>query len=187
LPLPHSLGQGQCCQPPTPGIMMVCCLFFNFVGLFDFGCCSLAQEMIFVIYYLPCFREWFITHSVLAFLHFQYFFTDSLQRLAPCPIPLLWCTLKSYPSAVLVLVYSLLFIVQLFVCLFLQGGSFCPGGCADLSWRWLGEFHVTHGAHLFGLQNVSQAYLELVAVAAHKFSRCNMAWRSFPGASGSQC
>jgi hypothetical protein len=42
---------------------------------------------------------------------------------------------------------------------------------------------MTRGTHLFGLLNVSQASLELgvaavaaaVAVAAHKFSQCNVA------------
>jgi hypothetical protein len=29
-------------------VVMVCCLFFNFAELFDFGWCSLAQEMSFV-------------------------------------------------------------------------------------------------------------------------------------------
>jgi hypothetical protein len=38
------------------------------------------------------------------------------------------------------------------------------------------------GAHLFGVLNVSQAGLEPtveVVMAAHKFSQCNVAWRSF--------
>jgi hypothetical protein len=56
---------------------------------------------------------------------------------------------------------------------------------------------MAHGAHLFGLTNVSQAGLKLlgveavvamvvvalaavVAVAAHKFFQCNVAWRSLP-------
>jgi hypothetical protein len=51
--------------------------------------------------------------------------------------------------------------------------------------------------HLFGLSNVLQAGLELAvvvaavaavaAVEAHKFSQCNMVWRSFPWARGSGC
>jgi hypothetical protein len=52
-----------CCQC----VMMVHCLFFNFVGQFGFGCCSLAQEMSSVICYLPCFREWLITCPLLIF------------------------------------------------------------------------------------------------------------------------
>jgi hypothetical protein len=46
-------------------------------------------------------------------------------------------------------------------------------GCAGFFQGLLGEFHVMHGACLFGLLNVSQAGLEPVAdaaaVAAHKF------------------
>jgi hypothetical protein len=38
-----------CCQC----VVMVCWLFFNFAVSFDFGCCSLAQEMNFVDLYLP--------------------------------------------------------------------------------------------------------------------------------------
>jgi hypothetical protein len=40
------------------------CLFFKFVGQFDFGCYSLAQEMSFVICYLLCFRDWLINHPL---------------------------------------------------------------------------------------------------------------------------
>jgi hypothetical protein len=64
--------------PCSQCVMMVHCLFFNFAGQFDFGCCSLAQEMSSVIHYLPCFREWPITCQVLAFLPFWHLFTDSL-------------------------------------------------------------------------------------------------------------
>jgi hypothetical protein len=54
---------------------------------------------------------------------------------------------------------------------------------------------MTHGANLFGLPNVLQAGLEpemaavvvVAVVAAHKFSQCNMAWRSFPWVRGSGC
>jgi hypothetical protein len=46
---------------------MVRCLFFNFAELFDFGCCSLAQEMSFVVHYL------LITCLLSAFLPFQLF------------------------------------------------------------------------------------------------------------------
>jgi hypothetical protein len=58
--------------------MMVCCLFFNFAEPFDFGCCSLAQEMSFVVHYLPYFRQWLITGLLWAFLAFQPLFTGSL-------------------------------------------------------------------------------------------------------------
>jgi hypothetical protein len=56
---------------------MVCCLFFNFTGLFDFGCCSLAQEMTLVECYLPYFKQWLITFLLSASLPFQTLFTNS--------------------------------------------------------------------------------------------------------------
>jgi hypothetical protein len=79
-----------------------------------------------------------------------------------------------------VLDYSLLFVFQFF-----WGGVNLPRGCARLSQGWLEEFHVTCGAQLFGLLNVSQAGLEpaaaaVVVVAVLKFSQCNMLWGSFP-------
>jgi hypothetical protein len=47
------------------------------------------------------------------------------------------------------------------------------------------------GTHLFGLQNVSQTDLEpavaVAVAAAHLFSQCNVAWRSFLQARGSGC
>jgi hypothetical protein len=52
-------------------------IFFNFAVLFDFGCCSLAQEMSFVDYYLPYFRQQLITHPLLALLPFHSVFTES--------------------------------------------------------------------------------------------------------------
>jgi hypothetical protein len=65
-----------------------------------------------------------------------------------------------------VLVFSSLFIVQLFVFLgfFGQGGeSIWPEGYADWSQGWLGEYHAMLGTHLFSLLYVSQAGLELVS------------------------
>jgi hypothetical protein len=93
--------------------MMVCCLFFNFKGQFDFGCCSLAQEMNFVAHYLPCFREWLITGLLSTFLPFQHLFTDSSAELVPCPSPFLQHFWQSCPFHC-VLDYSSLFIVQFF-------------------------------------------------------------------------
>jgi hypothetical protein len=49
---------------------------------------------------------------------------------------------------------------SLFIQVFFGGGmSVCPGGYAGLSQGWLGEYHVTLHAHLFGLPNISQAGL----------------------------
>jgi hypothetical protein len=46
---------------------------FHFAEPFDFGCCSLAQEISFVIHYLPYFKQWLITRPLSAFLPFQPF------------------------------------------------------------------------------------------------------------------
>jgi hypothetical protein len=54
---------------------MICWLFFNFSVLFDFGCCSLAQEISLVDCYLPNFRQWLITHPLSALLLFQPLYT----------------------------------------------------------------------------------------------------------------
>jgi hypothetical protein len=89
-----------------------------------------------------------------------------------------------------VLVFSSLFIVQGFFCLFVFAGvSICPWGYTGLSKRWLGGYCVMLGFHLFHLLNVSkQAWREwLEAVAAHLCSRCTMEWRSFSRARCSRC
>jgi hypothetical protein len=76
--LPFSWARSVLCQP-TPcyqPVVMVCWLFFNFAVLFDFGCCSLAQEIGFVDHYLPYFRQWLITCMLLVLLPFQTLFTE---------------------------------------------------------------------------------------------------------------
>jgi hypothetical protein len=77
--LPPFSGAGSVFhQPPLLSVCYaVCCLLFSFGGQFDFGCCSLAQEMSSVICYLPYFGEWLIVHLLSAFLPFQCLFTDS--------------------------------------------------------------------------------------------------------------
>jgi hypothetical protein len=45
-------------------------IVFQFCSAFNFGCCSLAQEMHFVDHYLPYFRQWLITRLLLALLPF---------------------------------------------------------------------------------------------------------------------
>jgi hypothetical protein len=83
---------GKVSDPSAGSLLSACCdglLFvFNFVELFDFGCCSLAQEMTFVVHYLPYFRQWLITHPVSVLLPFHALFTTishSYQLLAPVP------------------------------------------------------------------------------------------------------
>jgi hypothetical protein len=63
---------GAGCVPPAPLLSMFyyCSLFFSFSRNFSFGCCSLVQEMISVIHYLPCFGEWLIAHLLSVFTAF---------------------------------------------------------------------------------------------------------------------
>jgi hypothetical protein len=52
--------------------------FFSFAEQFSFGCCSVAQKMSSVIYYLPWFEEWLITCPFSIFTLFLCLFTDNL-------------------------------------------------------------------------------------------------------------
>jgi hypothetical protein len=63
---------GKVSDPSASSLLSVC-LFFDFMEPFDFGCSSLAQEMSFVVCYLPYFRQWLITYPLLALLPFQPF------------------------------------------------------------------------------------------------------------------
>jgi hypothetical protein len=94
--LPCSLSLGKVSDPSAGPLLSTCCdglltnQFFNFAVLFDFGYCSLAQEMSSVDRYLPYFRQWLITCPLSALLPFQPLFTESLCRnqiLAPLPSP----------------------------------------------------------------------------------------------------
>jgi hypothetical protein len=113
-----------------------------------------------VDHYLPYFRQLLIIHPLLVLLPFHPPFTESScgdQLLAPFPfsrvpptfLPPLLCASFQF------IIYS--------VFLFFAGGSVCAGDYAGLSWRWLGEYHMMLGAHLFGMPNVSQAGLEPVS------------------------
>jgi hypothetical protein len=190
VPYPLSLGQVQCSISPLYSlcVMMVHCLFFSFVGQFDYGCCSQAQEMISVINYLPCFGEWLITCPIstscfssvcLLMVHAE--ISSLLLPLSPAHFqhsqPLCYCAR-----------------LQFTVCcsVFFGGRVSLPRGFAGLSQRWLREFCVLCGAHLFSLLNVSQTGLELVVAAAAsgaalKISQCNVLWESFPQFRGSGC
>jgi hypothetical protein len=104
-------------------------LFFNFAVLFAFGCCSLAQKLIFVDHYLPYFRQWLITHPLLALLPFQPLFTESIAEMGSFPFPPSLVRLQ-HPTLT---VCSFSVPCLLFSFFFLQGGaSFCPGGFAGL-------------------------------------------------------
>jgi hypothetical protein len=72
----YSLFLGQVVFHPHPPLLCfttVDGLLFSFARQFGFGCCSLAQEMISVIHYLPFFREWLIAHLLLVFTAFPVF------------------------------------------------------------------------------------------------------------------
>jgi hypothetical protein len=129
---------------------MFCCLFFNFAELFGFGCCSLSQEMSFVYYYLPCFRQWLITGSLSALLPFQPLFTEVQEEISSLPLPPSLVCLQSSCPLCYVLLFSSLFIIQFFF--FLQGGSVCPGVYVGLSQGWLGKYCMKFGSHLLVCQ-----------------------------------
>jgi hypothetical protein len=73
-----------------------------------------------VVSYLPCFRQWLITHLVLAFLPFQRLFTDSSWRLAPYSPHFSGALSGILP---LPLCASFQFVVYCSVIFFLQGGE----------------------------------------------------------------
>jgi hypothetical protein len=166
-----------CCQH----VKMVCCLFFNFAALFDFGCCSLAKEMSFVDCYLPYFRHWLITHPS-AFPVFVYWkFT---QRSAPCPFPLLRCA-YSTPPPLLHVPFQVL--IYCSVCLFCRVGGqsvhramlvYPRGGCGNTAW---------HLVLTCWSARCLPSKLELTSgsMGALQFSQCNVAWRNFVWAGSS--
>jgi hypothetical protein len=153
-------------------LLSVCCdgsLFFNFAGPFDFGCCSLVQEMSFVVCYLPYFRQLITTccwPSCLSSIGLLIVRTEIISLL----FPLLWCAFSVCPFCC-VLVFSSLFIVQLF---FVCGGSVCPGAMLVYPMGGCGNNHVTLGSHLFGLPNVSHAGLEPAAGSGHSPPVCSV-------------
>jgi hypothetical protein len=112
-----------------------------------------------------------------------------MQRSAPSSTPFSGALSVFLPP---LLCASFHFIVYCSVFFFLRGwGGNLPRGYAGLSQGWLREYHMMLGTHLFGLQNVSQTDLEpavaVAVAAAHLFSQCNVAWRSFLQARGSGC
>jgi hypothetical protein len=60
--LPHLLSLSKVSNQSASPLLSACCdgllIVFNFALLFDFGYCSLAQEMSFVDCYLLYFRQW---------------------------------------------------------------------------------------------------------------------------------
>jgi hypothetical protein len=109
---PFSGARSVLCQPAPccQHVEMICWLLFNFAVLFDFGCCSLAQEMSFVdcylfqvaTYHLPAIGP----SAFPALVCWKFTWRSALNR-AP---PLLQCTCST-PALCCVLVFSSLFIV----------------------------------------------------------------------------
>jgi hypothetical protein len=97
---------------------------FQFAELFDFECCSLAQEVNFVVIYLPCFRQWLITHLLWPFCLSSCLFTEVGVEISSLILPPSPMGFQCFCSLCCVLVFSLLFIVQfLFIFfLFFYGG-----------------------------------------------------------------
>jgi hypothetical protein len=115
---------GKVSDPSAGPLLSACCdgllIIFQFCSAFDFGCCSLAQEMSFVDHYLPSLFQAVTYHPPTvgpsAFPAFVY--CKFTWRSTPCPNPLLRCTFSN--SVLLLCVnFQFLFIVQFF---FLQGG-----------------------------------------------------------------
>jgi hypothetical protein len=105
--------------------------------------------MNFVDCYLLYFGQRLITCLLSALLPFQALFTES-----SCGYQLLASPLFSgaLPATLLLCSVSFQFLIYsvfVFVFVFFQSrGSVFPGGYAGLSQEWLGEYHMTLGAHL---------------------------------------
>jgi hypothetical protein len=86
---------GKVSDPSVGPLQSECCdglltnQFFNFAVLFDFACCSLAQEMSFVDHYLPHFGQQLITLPLSAFLPFQPLFAEVHAEISSLPLSLL--------------------------------------------------------------------------------------------------
>jgi hypothetical protein len=151
---------GKVSDLSTAPLPSACCdgsLFFNFAMLFDFGCCSLAQEMSFVDCYLLYFRQRLTTSPLLALLPFQPLST--VWRSAPCLSPLLRCAFSNSVPLLCVNFQFLVYCSVFFVC----GVVSLPRGlCWFISGVGGGILYNTWCSPV-GLLNVSQAGLEQVS------------------------
>jgi hypothetical protein len=111
--------------------MMVCCLFFNFAALFDFGCCSLAQEMTFLDCYQLNFRQWLITCTLSALLPFQSLLKVCMEINFFPLSPSLVCL--QYPTPLLHVLFQFLVYYSVFVFVFCGIGVRLSRGYAGLS------------------------------------------------------
>jgi hypothetical protein len=181
-------ARSEVCQPAPccQCVMLVCWLFFHFAMLFDFGCCSLAQDMSFVHHYLPYFSSglspthfWLLCLSSLCLLKVH---VEISSLLLPPSL-----VLSEYPTPSAACTFS---VPCLLLLLFLRGrGSDCPESYAGLSQERLWKYCVTVICLPAHLLDVSQAGLEPVSGSAGSLwlSQCNVAWRSFVWAGGSGC
>jgi hypothetical protein len=175
---------GKVSDPSASSLLSECCdgllIFFNFAVSFDFGCCSLAQEMSFVDHYLPYFRQQLFTCPLCALLPFQSLFTESLHRDQLLALPPSSSDLSAPCPLCCVFLFSSLFIIQGFFCVG-DGGVSLP---RELCWFIPGvAVGIPH--RLFA----HQAGLELTSGSAEALllCQCNVVWRSFVWAGSSRC
>jgi hypothetical protein len=139
---------GKVRDPSASSLLSACCagllIVFNF-ATFDFGCCSLAQEMSFVDCYLPYFRQRLITGLQSALLPFQSLFTENCYGDQLLALPS-FSTVLTIPHPLCCVPFQFLVHYSVFFCV--GWGSVCPGGYAGLSQGWLWEYHVMFVAHL---------------------------------------
>jgi hypothetical protein len=137
--------------------------------------------MSFVDWYLPCFRQWLITHPLLALLLSNHLFTNVCMEISSLPLP---------PYVVHLQSSSPLCCLQVFRGFFLWGGQFVKGamliyprgGWGSTAWClaltclvcWMSprQFWSQH---------------PVMVVSALLFSQCNVMWRSFLWSGGSGC
>jgi hypothetical protein len=141
-----------------------------------------------VDHYLLYFSHQLITHLLSVLLPFQDLFTESLHRnqlLAPPPFSGALTALHPFHCMFL---FSSLFIIQFGFFFAGQGVSLSEGLCWFIPGMAVGT-PCDSCCSPVGLLNVSQANLEPVSggMGALLFSQCNVVWRSFPWARGSQC
>jgi hypothetical protein len=108
-------ARSEICQlaPSYHLVMLVCWLFFNFVMSFDFGCCSLAQEMSFMDHYLPYQAAAYHLPTVSSSAFPVFVYWRFAWRSAPCISPLL-SVLRAPCPLCCMFPFSSLFIIQFF-------------------------------------------------------------------------
>jgi hypothetical protein len=105
--------------------------------------------MSFVNCYLPYFRQWLITHPLLALLSSSLCLLKVCVETSSLSLPASLVGLQ-HPAALLHVPFQFLVYSSVFVCVYVCGGdSVCPGGYAGLYQSGLWEYCVMFGAHLF--------------------------------------